>query len=64
MSGKPLAGRVVAVIGPGDGLHRALAIACAEAGADLALATGDRSQEQEFAVNSIASPEATPRSST
>lgn len=54
MSGQPLAGRVVAVIGPGGDLHRVLAIACAEAGADLALATTDRSQAQEFAVNSIA----------
>ena len=54
MSAKPLAGRVVAVIGPGGALHRALAIACAEAGADLALATTDRSQAQGFAVNSIA----------
>jgi NAD(P)-dependent dehydrogenase (short-subunit alcohol dehydrogenase family) len=54
VSGRPLSGKVVAVIGPGGDLHRALAIACAEAGADLALATSDRSQQQEFAVNSIA----------
>ncbi len=50
----PLLGKVAALAGPGGELHRALAIACAEAGADLALATIAPTQEQEFAVNSIA----------
>ena len=53
MSGE-LAGKVVAMIGGGSALDRAVAIACAEAGADLALATVARTQEEEFAVNSIA----------
>lgn len=53
MSGE-LAGKVVALIGQGSPLDRALAIACAEAGADLALGTVEHTQEQEFAMNSIA----------
>lgn len=53
MSGA-LAGKVVALIGTGSELDRAIAVACAEAGADIALGTVDRSQEQDFGVNSIA----------
>jgi NAD(P)-dependent dehydrogenase (short-subunit alcohol dehydrogenase family) len=49
-----LEGKVVALIGEGSDLDRALAIACAEAGANLALATTNRSPAQEFAMNSIA----------
>jgi NAD(P)-dependent dehydrogenase (short-subunit alcohol dehydrogenase family) len=47
-----LSGRVIAVIGNGDDFHRAVAVQCAEAGADIALATVHSSEE--FAVNSIA----------
>lgn len=45
---------VVAIIGSGSDADRAIAVACAEAGADIALGTFDRSQEQEYAMNSIA----------
>lgn len=47
-----LSGRVIAVIGAGDDFHRAIAVQCAESGADIALATVHSSEE--FAVNSIA----------
>jgi NAD(P)-dependent dehydrogenase (short-subunit alcohol dehydrogenase family) len=53
MSGA-LEGKVVALIGSGSEHDRAIAIVCAQAGANLALATTDRSQQQEFAMNSIA----------
>ncbi|HJP40846.1 MAG TPA: SDR family NAD(P)-dependent oxidoreductase [Dehalococcoidia bacterium] len=43
----------VAIIGPGDDLHRALAVAAAEAGTAVALGTLT-GQTEEFAVNSIA----------
>ncbi|MBE7520364.1 MAG: SDR family NAD(P)-dependent oxidoreductase [Thermoflexaceae bacterium] len=49
-----MAGKVVALIGTGSELDRAIAVACAEAGANIALGTVDRSQEQDFGVNSIA----------
>lgn len=49
-----LKGRVVALIGTGSELDRAIAVACAEAGADIALGTVNRSQEQDFGTNSIA----------
>ncbi len=49
-----LAGQVVALIGTGSPLDRALAMACAEAGADLALATTTKGAVEEFAMNSIA----------
>lgn len=49
-----LAGTVVALIGEGSALDRAIAMACAEAGANLALATVEATQAQEFAMNSIA----------
>lgn len=49
---EPLAGRVVAVIGDGEPLHRAVAVTLAEAGADVALGTIARGHE--FAVASIA----------
>jgi len=46
--------RVVAIMGAGTDQDRAIAVACAEAGARIALGTLDRSQQQEYAVNSIA----------
>lgn len=45
---------VVAIIGSGSETDRAIAVACAEAGADIALGTCDRAQAQEYAMNSIA----------
>ncbi len=54
MTAGPLAGKVVALVGTGSHLDRAIAVACAEAGADIALGTVDRSQEQDFGTNSIA----------
>ena len=45
---------MVAAIGGGDAHHRALAVACAEAGAAVALATFNATPDQEYAVNSIA----------
>jgi 3-oxoacyl-[acyl-carrier protein] reductase len=50
----PLAGRVVALIGSGSELDRAIAVACAEAGAGIALGSVEKSREQEYALNSIA----------
>lgn len=47
-----LSQRVIAVIGNGDDLHRAVAVQCAESGASIALATVHSTEE--FAVNSIA----------
>lgn len=47
-----LAGKVVAVIGTGSDLHRAVAVQAAEAGANIAL--GTVAKENEFAVHSIA----------
>ncbi len=49
-----LAGRVVALIGAGTEAGRVFVVACAEAGANIALGTVDTSQAQEFAMNSIA----------
>jgi len=49
-----LGGKVVALIGRGSDSDRAAAIACAEAGADLALATLSTDQAAEFGMNSIA----------
>ena len=46
--------RAVAIIGRGTPFDRALAVACAEAGCSVALATVEHSQQQEFAVASIA----------
>jgi len=54
MTGQVLAGKVVALIGTGRALDRTIAVACAEAGAGVALGTVDRSQQQEFGTNSIA----------
>jgi NAD(P)-dependent dehydrogenase (short-subunit alcohol dehydrogenase family) len=48
------AGHVYAIIARGDDTDRAIAVALAEAGASIAIATLDGSQEQEFAVASIA----------
>ncbi len=49
-----LEGKVVALIGRGSDSDRALAVACAEAGATIALATQQPLPEQDFAMNSIA----------
>jgi NAD(P)-dependent dehydrogenase (short-subunit alcohol dehydrogenase family) len=49
-----LAGHVYAIIAHGDETDRAIAVALAEAGASIAIATLDGSQDQEFAVASIA----------
>jgi NAD(P)-dependent dehydrogenase (short-subunit alcohol dehydrogenase family) len=47
-------GKVVALVGRGGPLDRALAVALAERGADIALGTCERLPQQEFAVASIA----------
>ena len=49
-----LAGKAVAVVGTGSALHRAIAMALAEAGVDIAVGTQASTKEQEFAVASIA----------
>ncbi len=49
-----LSGQVIATIGGGDAHHRAVAVAAAEAGASIALATFNAIPDQEFPVNSIA----------
>ena len=54
MTEAPLAGKVAAVIGHGDDTHRAIAVALAEAGTDVALATTQKTQAEEYGVNSIA----------
>lgn len=54
MAGAALTGRAVAAIGGGDAHHRAVAVAAAEAGASLALATFNALPAQEYAVHSIA----------
>ena len=54
MPNDTLAGQVIAAIGGGDAHHRAVALAAAEAGASVALATFNTLSQQEFSVNSIA----------
>lgn len=54
MPNEALSGKVIAVIGGGDAHHRAVAVAAAEAGAAIALATFNAIPDQEFPVNSIA----------
>jgi len=49
-----LEGKVVAILSAGTPLDRGIAVACAEAGASVALGTLDSSTEQEFANASIA----------
>jgi NAD(P)-dependent dehydrogenase (short-subunit alcohol dehydrogenase family) len=49
----PLAGRVALVAGATGPYGRAIAVALAEAGADLALTTSAKSDAEEFALNSI-----------
>ncbi len=49
-----LRGRVVAIIGTGSELDRAIAVGCAEAGADIALGTESDAREQDYGMNSIA----------
>jgi NAD(P)-dependent dehydrogenase (short-subunit alcohol dehydrogenase family) len=51
---EPLLGKVVAMIGHGTPLDRAIAVRLAEAGADVAIATEQPGREQEFATASIA----------
>lgn len=53
MSG-PLANSVAALIAHGSDLDRAIAVALAEAGADVAIATESPEQQQEFATASVA----------
>ncbi|MCK9520433.1 MAG: SDR family oxidoreductase [Dehalococcoidia bacterium] len=45
---------VVAIIGRGSDEDRAIAVACAEAGANIALGTMTTEQEQEYGMHSIA----------
>ena len=54
MPNDTLAGQVIAAIGGGDAHHRAVALAAAEAGASVALATFNVIPAQEFSVNSVA----------
>ena len=54
LRGLDLNGKVAALIGVGSDIDRAIAMVCAEAGAQLALATHSGEQAQEFAMNSIA----------
>ncbi len=49
-----LKGLAVAAIGGGDAHHRAVAVAIAEAGASVALASFNTLPQQEFGVNSVA----------
>lgn len=50
----PLKGRVVAIVGSGTPNDRAIAVALAEAGAAIAIATERQDQREEFATASIA----------
>jgi NAD(P)-dependent dehydrogenase (short-subunit alcohol dehydrogenase family) len=52
--GERLAGKVIAVIGRGTPGNRAVAVALAEDGADVAIATMSPSPVEEFATASIA----------
>lgn len=54
MTAPGLAGKVVALICRGGETDRAIALACAEAGADIAIATVEPIRDQEFATASIA----------
>ena len=54
MPNDTLTGKVIAAIGGGDDHHRAVAVAAAEAGSSVALATFNAIPDQEFSVNSIA----------
>lgn len=49
-----LEGRVALVIGGASAFGRAIAVALAEAGADVAVATSSRSPQEEVAANSAA----------
>jgi len=49
----PLAGRVALIAGAAGPLGRAIAVALAEAGAELVLTTSTRADAEEFAINSI-----------
>lgn len=50
----PWDGRVIAIVGTGSDLDRAIAVACAEAGAGLALGTESAAREHDYGMNSIA----------
>lgn len=50
----PLTGKVVAMVCRGSEADRAIAVALAEAGADIALGTVSRTKEEEFPTASIA----------
>jgi NAD(P)-dependent dehydrogenase (short-subunit alcohol dehydrogenase family) len=50
----PLSGKVVAIVGTGSEFDRAVALGCAEAGADLALGAASPAREHEYGMNSIA----------
>lgn len=52
--GPALSGAVIAIVGTGSDLDRAIAVACAEAGADLALGTESEAREHDYGMNSIA----------
>jgi NAD(P)-dependent dehydrogenase (short-subunit alcohol dehydrogenase family) len=49
-----LASRVIAIVGTGSDDDRAIAVACAEAGADVALGTEVDDRGQDYGMNSIA----------
>jgi len=49
----PLAGRVALIAGAAGPFGRAIAVALAEAGAELVLTTSSRAGTEEFAINSI-----------
>ena len=52
--GTALSGTVIAIVGTGSDLDRAIAVACGEAGADLALGTESEAREHDYGMNSIA----------
>lgn len=49
-----LDGKVVAIVGAGSDLEREIAVACAEAGAGIALGSVTPARAHEYAMNSIA----------
>lgn len=51
---EPLSGKVVAIIAHGSPFDRAIAVALAQAGADVAIATWSPERDEEFATASVA----------